>query len=92
MGSAFLWSPSADQLAQLRADWEAVAQLVAAGDIDSLDARLGEVLQVRPKAANSTVRRVLASEDGTLSWASPRGFCCPTSPPFSPSGRRNYLG
>jgi DNA mismatch repair protein MutH len=74
VGSAFLWSPSADQLAQLRADWEAVAQLVAAGDIDSLDARLGEVLQVRPKAANSTVRRVLASEDGTLSWASPRGF------------------
>lgn len=74
VGSAFLWSPSAPQLAQLRADWETVAQLVAAGEIDSLDARLGQLLQVRPKAADSSVRRLLASEDGTLSWASPRGF------------------
>lgn len=74
VGSAFLWSPSAGQLAQLQADWEAVAQLVAAGEVATLDARLGEVLQVRPKAAHARVRRVIASEDGTLSWEQPRGF------------------
>ena len=74
VGSAFLWSPTPGQIAQLRADWEAVAQRVAAGELATLDARLGEVLQVRPKAANASVRRVIASEDGTLSWEQPRGF------------------
>lgn len=74
IGSAFLWSPSVAQRELLRADWEAVAQRVAAGEVASLTARLGEVLQVRPKAAHSGVRRVIASEDGTLSWEQPRGF------------------
>jgi DNA mismatch repair protein MutH len=74
VGGAFLWSPTPEQRAQLRQDWETIAGVVAAGDIHHLDARLGVVLQTRPKAAHGGVRRIVVSEDGDLTWAQPRGF------------------
>lgn len=74
IGAAFLWSPSPVQQALLRDDWEAIARVVAAGDIHRLDARLGVALQTRPKAAHGGVRRIVVSEDGELTWAQPRGF------------------
>ena len=74
VGQALLWSPSPAELALLRQDWERVARLVTAGEVESITGHLGEVLQVRPKAANASVHRVLETEDGQVQWVRPRGF------------------
>jgi len=74
LGAPFLWSPSAGETRALRSDWETLAHLIGSGAIDQVTAHLGEVLQVRPKAAHSRVRRLAPEEDGAFVWALPRGF------------------
>lgn len=74
VGTALLWSPSADQAATLRSDFESHAALIRAGYPDALTAHRGEVLQVRPKAASAKVRRHVADEHGDGYDTLPRGF------------------
>ena len=38
------------------ADWTRLIGLIATGGVESIDASLGQVLQIRPKAPNSSVR------------------------------------
>lgn len=73
-GSAFLWSPSASELESLRADYERVAELVARGEVSELRGHLGEVLQVRPKAAHGRQRTLAPDGDEGWVWTGPRGF------------------
>jgi DNA mismatch repair protein MutH len=73
-GAAWLWSPSTEEEALLRADWEELMGLVGAGEIETIDARRGRVLQLRPKAADASVRTVAFDADGAPFWAPPRGF------------------
>ena len=56
VGHPVLWSPTTDQEAMLRHDWEELMGLVGSGQLEQITAHLGEVLQVRPKAASSRVR------------------------------------
>lgn len=74
LGWPLLWSPDAADLRTLREDWEELMELLTAGGLDALDARVGRFLQVRPKAANA--RALTASHDGTGVPAAtlPRGF------------------
>lgn len=74
IGSAFSWSPSAEEEAVLHADWDALTELVALGQIDRLTARHGEALQVRPKAADARERAWALAEGGEWVRANPRGF------------------
>ena len=74
VGTALLWSPSAADLEILRGDFESHAALIRAGYADALTAHRGEVLQVRPKAANHTIRRTLSDLDGEDYETLPRGF------------------
>ncbi len=74
LGEPLLWSPDPDQDAQLRADWEELAGVIGRGGIESLSARRGRVLQVRPKAANARSRRQGTDEDGLPFATLPRGF------------------
>lgn len=74
VGTALLWSPSEDQAATLRSDFESHAALIRAGYPDALTAHRGEVLQVRPKAASASVRRHVADEHGDGYDTLPRGF------------------
>lgn len=51
-----IWSPSAEEDAALRADWETIiGEMARDGHVT---AHKGEVLQARPKAANSSVRQL----------------------------------
>ncbi|MEO6574127.1 MAG: MutH/Sau3AI family endonuclease, partial [Polyangiaceae bacterium] len=50
-----LWSPSPDEEAGLRADFEELMGMIAIGQIEALTARDGRWLQVRPKAATGRV-------------------------------------
>jgi len=74
IGWPVLWTPDADDTRVLRADWEELMELLTTGNYAQLDARVGQYLQIRPKAANA--RALAPSFDATGEPAStlPRGF------------------
>ncbi|MEQ9321313.1 MAG: DNA mismatch repair endonuclease MutH [Polyangiaceae bacterium] len=74
IGAPLLWSPSPEQEAALREDWDELAGIIGRGDVESITGRLGRFLQVRPKAANASVRRRAIDADGGLLVTLPRGF------------------
>jgi DNA mismatch repair protein MutH len=74
IGSGLLWRADEQQLAALRADWEELMESVALGRFESLDARHGEVLQIRPKAANARVLVEAIGPEGEPIQTLPRGF------------------
>ena len=57
VGRAYLWEPTEDELALIRMDWERLAEMIARGDVARITGHLGDVLQVRPKAATGSARR-----------------------------------
>ena len=73
-GRAFLWSPTAQQTAVLRGDYEELARRVQEGHAEALNARVGQVLQLRPKAAHGSVRVRVTDGDGVPWRLQPRGF------------------
>lgn len=74
VGSPLLWSPSAQEEAQLRQDWEELMDLIVLGHVERITARHGEVLQLRPKAANSKALTEAIGAHGEPILTLPRGF------------------
>ncbi|MDN4503836.1 DNA mismatch repair endonuclease MutH [Alteromonadaceae bacterium BrNp21-10] len=74
VGSAFIWQPSTRQNQQLQQDWEEIMDKIAMGEIEHLTARHGEVMQLRPKAANGQVLTTAVGADGQQIKTRPRGF------------------
>ncbi len=74
IGNALLWSPDEIQAAQLRRDWEELMEALCLQGPGQLSARMGEVLQVRPKAAHSRVLAPAVSDEGEPTLSNPRGF------------------
>ena len=74
VGTAFLWQPSAEEEAQLRTDWQEHMDKIALGQVEQITAHQGEVLQLRPKAANSRVLTDAIGPHGELIQTLPRGF------------------
>lgn len=74
VGAPILWSPSEAQRAVLQEDYERVAALVLEGRPEEITGYLGTYLQVRPKAADGSVRTRTADLNGELAWTGPKGF------------------
>lgn len=74
LGAAWLWSPSPTQTAVLRADWEEIMGRIGAGAVETVDARLGAALQLRPKGANAAARTVAFDGEGAPFLAPKRAF------------------
>lgn len=74
VGSPLLWSPSAEEEAQLKQDWEELMEMIVLGQASQITARHGEVLQLRPKAANGRVVTEAYGTTGKPIKALPRGF------------------
>jgi DNA mismatch repair protein MutH len=74
VGTPLLWSPSPEQEADLKWDWEELAGLIARGHAEDVTGHLGRYLQVRPKAANAKARRAGFDADGVPAPVLPRGF------------------
>lgn len=74
LGSPLLWSPTPDEDALIRADWEEFMEDIALGRIDMITGRRGTVLQLRPKAANAREQDWSTNEDGERVLVNPRGF------------------
>lgn len=74
VGSALLWSPSAEEETLLRRDWEELTERILLGELEQISARHGEVLQIRPKAADSRALRHAVGIDGERVLTNPRGY------------------
>jgi DNA mismatch repair protein MutH len=74
IGRAFLWQMTAAQEATLREDYRLLAERVAQGQLENLDARWGNVLQIRPKAAHSRIRVRAHDAEGAPLAILPRAF------------------
>lgn len=74
MASPLLWSPSPLEEKLLRQDWEELMDLIVLGKVETITARHGQVLQIRPKAANSKALTEGIGESGQTIMTLPRGF------------------
>jgi DNA mismatch repair protein MutH len=74
VGRAVLWSPTPEEDAALRADFDEIMGTLATGGVEGLTAHVGEHLQVRPKAAHGGVRTAALGADGETISTVPRGF------------------
>ncbi|EPU3838585.1 DNA mismatch repair endonuclease MutH [Providencia stuartii] len=74
IASPLLWSPSPLEEQLLRQDWEELMDLIVLGKVESITARHGQVLQIRPKAANSKALTEGIGEFGQTIMTLPRGF------------------
>ena len=53
IGMPLLWSPNEEEERLLRQDWEELMDMIVLGEVEQISARHGQVLQLRPKAANN---------------------------------------
>ena len=74
IGGPVLWRPSEEEAATLKADWELLSGLIAQGDFDRINARLGKALQLRPKAANAKEMAWVLGEEGEWVQTGPLGY------------------
>lgn len=74
VGNALLWNPSAQETAQLRADWEELTELIRRGELSQLHPRMGQALHIRPKAASGSSRTWMVDEEANWVRVNPRGF------------------
>jgi DNA mismatch repair protein MutH len=79
IGAPFLWRPTAEQEHVLRDDFETAMGVIGRGAIETLTARSGRWLQVRPKAATGSVRTFAFGPEGECIATVPRGFYLRTS-------------
>jgi DNA mismatch repair protein MutH len=74
IGQAFLWSPNTEQMATLKNDWTELANRITLGELETISARDGVFLQIRPKAADGQSLSVGYDEEGNKIKTLPRGF------------------
>lgn len=74
IGTPLLWSPDQAETQALQQDWEELGDMIRTGELESITARMGTVLQIRPKAANSRVRCQSIGADGEAILTHPRGY------------------
>ncbi|WP_394129701.1 DNA mismatch repair endonuclease MutH [Shewanella maritima] len=79
IGSPVLWQPTQTQMIALQQDWEEIMEMIALGKVEHITARHGEVLQLRPKAANSQSLTESIASDGSIKLSNPRGFYLKTA-------------
>ncbi|NHW59580.1 DNA mismatch repair protein MutH, partial [Escherichia coli] len=72
VASPLLWSPNSTEEELLRHDWEELMDMIVLGKVESITARHGQVLQIRPKAANSKALTEAIGEDGQRIMTLPR--------------------
>ena len=73
-GASFVFEPTDAEARALRADWDLLAGILSTGDVDRIDASLGEVVQIRPKGRNAADRTLAVLGDAGLCETRPMGF------------------
>ena len=74
VATPFLWSPSPQEEALLQADWQELTDMIVLGEVEKISGKHGQVMQLRPKAANSKVKTAAFNKNGEPFQTLPRGF------------------
>lgn len=74
VGQPILWQPSPQQELRLKRDWEELMEYISLGKLEQINATLGEVLQLRPKGANSKALTRGIGKHGEMIDTLPLGF------------------
>lgn len=74
VATPFIWSPSADEEQLLAQDWQELTDMIVLGEVENIHGKFGQVLQLRPKAANSRARTAAVDKHGKPFQTLPRGF------------------
>lgn len=74
IGQAILWQPTREQESRLQQDWEELMDYIVLGQVEKINARLGEVLQLRPKGANNQALTKGIGKNGEVIDTLPLGF------------------
>lgn len=74
VGTPFFWTPSKEENSLLKADWEELMEMIVLGQVEQITARHGQVLQLRPKAANGRILTEAYGGIGKPIMTQPRGF------------------
>lgn len=74
VGSPFLWSPNHEEERLLAQDWQELTDMIVLGDVENIQGKHGQVMQLRPKAANSKAKTQAFDKNGKPFMTLPRGF------------------
>ena len=74
VGTPFLWSPNAEEEALLAQDWQELTDMIVLGEVENIHGKHGQVMQLRPKAANNKARTQAFDRNGKPFMTLPRGF------------------
>ena len=74
VATPFIWSPTEEQASLLANDWQELTDMIVLGEVEKISGKYGQVLQLRPKAANSQAKTKAFDKDGNLFMTLPRGF------------------
>ncbi len=74
VGMGILWQPDKEIQDALAQDYNEFIDRIALGQVESITADQGNLLQIRPKAANSSVLTEGIGENGQAIKTLPRGF------------------
>ncbi|WP_199589796.1 DNA mismatch repair endonuclease MutH [Lujinxingia litoralis] len=74
IGQPLLWTPSPDEEARLRNDWERHMRTIRQGYAHAITAEDGDVLQIRPKGARASSRVWGQGPSGELELIQPRAY------------------
>jgi len=79
VGTPFIWSPSPEEEQLLALDWQELTDMIVLGDVENISGKHGQVLQLRPKAANSQAKTKAFNRHGQPFQTLPRGFYLKTA-------------
>jgi len=74
IGTPFIWSPSEEEEQLLAQDWQELTDMIVLGEVENIHGKHGQILQLRPKAANSKALTNAYNKHGQPFKTLPRGF------------------
>ena len=74
VGMGILWKPDTEIEAELARDYDEFVDRISLGKVESITADQGNLLQIRPKAANSSALTEGIGDQGQAIRTLPRGF------------------
>lgn len=70
----FFYTPTQEDLVTLNKDFDELYELIKTGEVEKINARIGHIVQLRPKGADGTALTQAIGKDGQIIMTRPRGF------------------
>jgi DNA mismatch repair protein MutH len=79
VATPFIWSPNSEEEQLLAQDWQELTDMIVLGEVENIHGKHGQILQLRPKAANSKALTNAYNKYGQPFKTLPRGFYLKTA-------------